>query len=120
MAAHPVTAGARLDPSALDPRRFDALRERDCIPADPKLDLNFARNMPMGRLLAWRDVVRRPLVRRGQAMEVVVSSGALTVTLHGIALNDAARGESVRVRNPDSKKEFVAQVVSESRATIRF
>jgi flagella basal body P-ring formation protein FlgA len=70
--------------------------------------------------VAWRDVVRRPLVRRGQDMEVVATSGALTVTLNGIALNDAASGESVRVRNPDSKKEFVAQVVSESRATIRF
>ncbi len=120
MVRDPVTAGSRLDPLALDPRRFDALRERDSIPADPKLDLNFARNMPMGRLVAWRDVVRRPLVRRGQAMEVIATSGALTVTLNGIALNDAASGESVRVRNPDSKKEFVAQVVSESRATIRF
>ncbi|MCS6245126.1 MAG: flagellar basal body P-ring formation protein FlgA [Opitutus sp.] len=120
MVRDPVTAGSRLDPLALDPRRFDALRERDSIPADPKLDLNFARNMPMGRLVAWRDVVRRPLVRRGQAMEVIATSGALTVTLNGIALNDAASGETVRVRNPDSKKEFVAQVVSESRATIRF
>ena len=120
MIRDPVTAGSRLDPLALDPRRYDALRERDCIPADAKLELDFARNMPTGRLLAWRDVVRRPMVRRGQSMEVVATDGGLTVTLQGIALNDAARGENVRVRNPDSKKEFVAQVVSESRATIRF
>jgi flagella basal body P-ring formation protein FlgA len=120
MVRDPVVTGSRLEPSALDPRRFDALRERDCIPADAKLELDFARNMPAGRLVAWRDVVRRPLVRRGQAMEVVASQGTLTITLHGIALNDAARGESVRVRNPDSKKEFVAQVVAESRGIVRF
>ncbi len=120
MVRDPVVVGTQLNPLNLDPRRFDALRERDTIPADSTLELDFARNMPTGRLVAWRDVVRRPLVRRGQAMEVVASSGTLTITLHAIALQDAARGESVRVRNPDSKKEFVAQVVSESRATIRF
>jgi flagella basal body P-ring formation protein FlgA len=120
MVRDPVVVGTKLNPLNLDPRRFDALRERDTIPADSTLELDFARNMPTGRLVAWRDVVRRPLVRRGQAMEVVATDGALTVTLHAIALQDGARGESVRVRNPDSKKEFVAQVVSESRATIRF
>ena len=120
MVRDPVVVGTQVNPLFLDPRRYDALRERDTIAADTTLELDFARNMPTGRLIAWRDVVRRPMVRRGQAMEVIASYGTLTVTLHGIALQDAARGESVRVRNPDSKKEFVAQVVGESRATIRF
>ena len=62
----------------------------------------------------------RPLVRRGQPVDVVASDGALTVSLRAVALHDAARGESVRVRNPDSKREFVAVVTADSRASVRF
>jgi len=116
----PATTTAPLDPSALDARRYDALRERDALPADTDVELDFSRNVPAGRLLAWRDVIRRPLVRRGQTIEVLATSGTLTVTLRGVALADAARGEAVRVRNPDSKKDFVAEVIAESRAAVRF
>ncbi len=124
----PAVIGAPLAPAALESRRVDALRERDAFVLDaasssgaasfPELD--FARSVPAGRVLVWRDVVRRPLVRRGQPVDVVASDGSLTVSLRGVALHDAARGESVRVRNPDSKREFVAVVTAESRASVRF
>lgn len=65
-------------------------------------------------------MVRRPLVRRGQSVEVLATDGNLIITLRALALQDAARGEPVRVRNPDSKKEFIALVVAESRASVRF
>lgn len=119
----PAATGAPLTLADLDPRPFDALRERDAIvlpaaSADaPELD--FARLVPAGRLLVWRDVVRRPLVRRGQPVDVVASDGALVVSLRAVALHDAARGDAVRVRNPESRKEFTATVVAESRATVR-
>ena len=116
----PAATAAPLDTNALDIRRYDALRERDALPVDTSAELNFARNVPAGRLLAWRDVVRRPLVRRGQTIEVLATSGSLTVTLRGVAMADAVRGESVRVRNPDSQKDFVAVVVADSRASVRF
>ncbi len=116
----PASVQSPLIPHALDFRRFDALRDRDAIPADPALELDFARTVPAGRLLTWRDVVRRPMVRRGQPVEVTATNGPLTVTLRAIALHDAARGDTLRVRNPDTKKDFTAQVTSESRATVRF
>lgn len=115
-----VRTATPLDPAALEPRRFDALRQRDSLPADPDAELDFTRNIPAGRLLTLRDVTRRPLVRRGQNLAVLATDGALTITLHAVALHDAGRGESVRVRNPDSKKDFVAEVTGESRATVRF
>ncbi len=116
----PAATASPLDTMALDTRRFDMLREREALPADTTAELNFARNVPAGRLLTWRDVVRRPLVRRGQSIEVLATDGKLTITLRGVALQDAARGEPVRVRNPDSKKDFIALVVAESRASVRF
>jgi flagellar basal body P-ring formation protein FlgA len=124
----PAVIGAPLVPAALESRRIDALRERDAFVLDatsasadtPLSELDFARAVPAGRVLVWRDVVRRPLVRRGQPVDVVASDGALTVSLRAVALHDAARGESVRVRNPDSKREFVAVVTADSRASVRF
>lgn len=106
--------------SALETVRYDALRDRDVVGASDDLDLIYTRSVPSGRLLTWRDVGRRPLVRRGQLIEVAASDGALVVTLRGIALADAGRGEIVRVRNPDSRKEFSAQVVAEARALVSF
>lgn len=123
MLRQPATIGSPLQPTSLESCRVDALRERDVLVLDaasaaPELD--FARAVPAGRVLVWRDVIRRPLVRRGQPVDVVASDGSLTVSLRAVALNDAARGDSVRVRNPDSKKEFVAVVTDESRASVRF
>lgn len=107
-------------PSTLETVRYDALRDRDVVGASDDLDLVYTRSVPAGRLLTWRDVGRRPLVRRGQLIEVAASDGALTVTLRAIALADGGRGEIVRVRNPDSRKEFSAQVVAEARALVSF
>ncbi len=106
--------------SALVVTPYDALRLRDVLQWDESTELDFARNLPGGRLLTWRDVVRRPLVRRNQAVEVTATDGALTVTLRGIALHDAVRGEAVRVRNPDTRKEFVATVSDDARAFVNF
>ncbi|EIQ00338.1 flagella basal body P-ring formation protein FlgA [Opitutaceae bacterium TAV1] len=116
----PAARGDPVLPSALGIKRFDALRDRDAVPADSGADLLFARALPAGRLLVWRDVIRRPLVRRGQSVEISAGEGALLVTLRGIAMEDAGRGETVRIRNPESRKEFTALVVSESRAEVRF
>jgi flagellar basal body P-ring formation protein FlgA len=116
----PSNRGEPVSVSMLDPLRFDALREREAVVGLEDLDVVFSRNVPNGRLLTWRDVSRRPLVRRGQMIEVAASEGSLTVTLRAVALADAARGEVVRVRNPDSRREFSAQVVADGRAQVRF
>ncbi len=116
----PSAVGSPLLHEDLEIRRYDALRERDALVLDETSELDFARAVPVGRLLTRRDVVRRPLVRRGQPIDVVASDGALTVSLRAIALHDAARGDPVRVRNPDSRREFTAQVTGVSVAAIRF
>lgn len=116
----PATIGSPLRSDDLELRRYDALRERDVLVIEEDSELDFARAVPAGRLLTSRDVLRRPLVRRGQPIDVVASDGTLTVSLRAIALHDAARGEPVRVRNPDSRREFIANVTGLSVAAIRF
>ncbi len=116
----PAERGSGVQRQALDRRRFNALRERDVVPAGMDADLIYARAVPAGRLLTWRDVAKRPLVRRGEMVEISAGEGPFQVVLRGLCMEDGGRGDIVRFRNPVSKKEFNARVVAESRAEVRF
>jgi flagella basal body P-ring formation protein FlgA len=117
----PLTSGAAFDASALEARRVDVLRERDILPAAVG-DRNyiFARAVPAGRMLTWRDIARRPLVKKGDLVEVAAVDGPLVVTMKGLAMENGAQGDTVTVRNPESRKDFAALVVSENRVQVRF
>jgi flagella basal body P-ring formation protein FlgA len=122
VARTPIERGATLDPSAFDLRRVDALRDREALStALPQPgDWTFQRAVPAGRLLSWRDVSRRARVRKGDLIEVAAIDGPLQVTMKAQAMQDGGRGETVRVRNLDSKREFAALVVAPNRAEVRF
>lgn len=117
----PLALGAVFDPSALEVRRVDLLREREALPAAiGDRQFVFARAVPAGRMLTWRDVARRPLVRKGELVEVAAVEGPLVVTMKAMALENGAQGDTVTVRNPQSRKDFAALVVAESRVQVRF
>lgn len=122
VARTPFERGGALDPASCDVRRIDALREREALSTSivQPGDWMFQRNVPAGRLVSWRDVVRRALVRKGDVIEVAAVDGPLQVTLKAQAMQDGGRGETVRVRNLDSKREFAALVVAPNRAEVRF
>jgi flagella basal body P-ring formation protein FlgA len=117
----PLTVGLTFDASLLEVRRVDVLRERDVLPAAAG-DRNFifARAVPAGRMLTWRDIARRPLVKKGELIEVSAIDGPLVVTMKGMAMENGAEGETVTVRNPVTRKDFAALVVAESRVQVRF
>jgi flagella basal body P-ring formation protein FlgA len=121
IAAMPLKRGEPVTLQAVTTRRVDGLREREALPVSViGDDYVFARELPAGRPLTWRDVVRRPLVHRGRMVEVLASDGALVITIKAMAMQDGARGETVRVRNLESKRDFVARVTAENRAEVRF
>jgi flagella basal body P-ring formation protein FlgA len=117
----PANRGDPFDPATLDVRRIDVLREHEVLPADAAdRDFTFARSVMAGRVLTWRDVARRALVRKGDLVEVAAIDGPLTVTLKALAMQSGAAGEMVTVRNLESKKDITAQVVAENRVQVRF
>lgn len=118
----PAARGSAFDPTQCDVRRIDALRERDTIPASfvNSTDWSFLRPVPAGRLLTWRDISRRALVRKGNVIDVTAMDGSLQVNLKALAMQDGGKGETVRVRNLESRREFAALVVAENRAQVRF
>lgn len=120
IAAIPLKRGDPVSLHAVTTRRVDALRDRDTLPLSAVgEDYVLAREIPAGRALSWRDVVRRPLVRRGQMVEVQAGSGSLVITMKALAMQDGAHGEVVRMRNLESKRDFAAKVVAENRAEVR-
>jgi flagella basal body P-ring formation protein FlgA len=117
----PLNAGAIFDPAGLETRRVDLFRERDALPAAVgDRSFVFSRAVPAGRMLTWRDISRRPLVKKGDLVEVAAIEGPLVVTMKGMAMENGAQGDSVTVRNPVTRKDFVALVVSENRVQVRF
>jgi flagellar basal body P-ring formation protein FlgA len=120
-ARQPLALGSAFDSALLDTRRVDFLRERDVLPVSAgDRSFIFGRAVSAGRTLTWRDITRRPLVRKGETVEVSASYGQLLVTLKGVALESGAQGDSVSIRNPDSRKDFTATVIDENRVQVRF
>lgn len=122
IARTPLTRGHSVEPQDLEVQRIDMLKESGAVPMEAAQngDYIFARSIPAGRVLHWRDLEQRPIVQRGEMVEVAAIDGGLSVVLKGMALEDGARGELIRIRNLQSHREIAALVVSEGRAEIRF
>lgn len=121
VARQPLTQGSTFDPAQLEARRVDLFRDRDVLPAAVgDRSYAMARSVNAGRLLTWRDVARRPLVRKGSVVEVSAAEGQLQITMKALAMENGAQGDTVTIRNPQSRKDFAAQVVAENRVLIRF
>jgi len=116
----PLAAGSKLDAAFIEPKRVDSFRVRDAIPANPpESDLILTRSIQAGTMLTWNDIGHRPLVRKGDTVEVSASEGLLRISMKGLALQNGALGDIVTVRNPDSLKTIPALVVGESRVEVR-
>ena len=117
----PLERGAAVSLDSLATRRSDMLREREALPATVLgQDFVYTQPIPSGRPLTWRDVMKRSMVRRGELIEVSATDGQLQITMKAQAMQDGARGDTVRVRNLESKREFTGQVVADSRVRVNF
>ena len=110
------------DSSICTAKTYDVLNEKlSLVPADTDLSIyEMAQTVSQERPLAWRDIALRPLVRKGQLIDVVVAEGALNISMKGIALGNGGAGENVSVRNIDSRKEFSARVVRPNTVQVKF
>jgi flagella basal body P-ring formation protein FlgA len=77
-------------------------------------------SLPAGRPLTRRDVIERPVVRKGQLVEVVAQQGALNLSMKALALESGAAGDLIKLRNLESRREFCGQVLHESKVQVQF
>jgi flagella basal body P-ring formation protein FlgA len=115
VAQAPLKRGQTLDSVAVALERRDILALRDAPGVfdlgDPTLEL--AHNVAAGQPILARSVRARPVVVRGQVVEAQVRDGTLTIAMKVEALEDGVVGQSVRVRNTRTRRNFVGKVQDE-------
>lgn len=122
VAPHRLERGEVLKAGMLVPQKVDLLRESaQLVETETELSgMELAQSVPQGRPITKRDLVERSLVRRGQFVDAVASEKGLSVRMRAMALEAGAAGAVIRVKNLESNKEFVAQVVGENLVQVRF
>ena len=121
-AASRLERGQALDRSLLSTAKVDVLREHQPpLPADvDPSTLEVAQTVNASRPLTRRDVIERPLIRRGQVVEVVAQQGLLAISMKALALESGAGGQLIKLRNLESRREFSAQILNESKVRVHF
>jgi flagella basal body P-ring formation protein FlgA len=76
------------------------------------------RRLAPGRVLTNRDVGPPRLVLRGQPVRVTYAEGGLKLTALGLARDDAAFGEPVRVFNSESRLELQGVAIGPQEVTV--
>lgn len=100
--------------------RRDILLQRDVFMSFPTTEdsLELAENVPTGMPLLNRAVRMRPLIQRGRVVEAVFQDGTLSISLKVETLEDGSLGQTVRVRNPKTKRELYGKVQNEQTVLI--
>lgn len=114
--------GQPLSAALVSVQRVDVLRERNPLisaETDPAL-LDLVTSVAAGRPLTRRDVVARPVIRKGQVVEVVAQNGMLAISMKALALENGATGEQIRLRNLESRREINGEVINENKVQIHF
>jgi flagella basal body P-ring formation protein FlgA len=94
---------------------------KELLKADEKLDyFEVAQAVPANQVLSRSDITPRHIVRRGKVVDVVVNEGGINISMKAMALADGGVGETIIVRNIDSKKDFQAQVVGSNTVQVKF
>lgn len=70
-----------------------------------------ARNMPAGKILTTDLVSEKPALKKGEAVKIIVSNGALYIETQGVVEENALPGKKVLVRNTASQKVITASYV---------
>jgi flagella basal body P-ring formation protein FlgA len=114
--------GERLDSMVCALKNIDVLSQKlPYVPADADLSIyEMAQILGQERPLTEQDIKLRPLVHKGDFVNVVVNQGALNISMKGIALGTAGAGETVGIRNKDSRKDFQAQVIGQNTVQVHF
>ena len=114
--------GQSLDRNSLTSQKADVLRERSA-PVSANVEpstLDLSQPVGPGRALTRRDVTVRPLIRKGQLVEVFAKGGTFGVRMKALALENGAVGDLITLRNVESHKEFNGHVTHDSKVQVQF
>ena len=70
------------------------------------IGLEATRTIRAGNRLGVNDLIAADLIRKNEVVRLVITRGALKITVETVALEDAKIGEQVLLRNSDSGREI--------------
>lgn len=114
IARHPIPRGSIIQNTDLEfvPRRYSQLNHGYYGSAKLLTNMEAKRNIKMGQVLTPAVVKAQKLVMRGQHITIVAQTAGLNLRAKGKALMDGQRGQTIKVKNLNSKKLIYAKVVA--------
>jgi flagella basal body P-ring formation protein FlgA len=116
----PLRRGQLLSEADLTHERRDLLTLREPLsdlPAQASL-YELAETVPAGSPLTARAIRLKPVLARGQIADAIIRDGAMMLSLKVEVLEEGVPGQVVRVRNPQSRREFRGKVLDEQTIAI--
>lgn len=116
----PLKRGQPLQASDFTIERRDLLALRDPFDVEAlnNSTLELIENVNANQPLLARSIRMRPVVQRGQFVDGLVRDGTMNIALKVEALADGLPGQTIRVRNPKTRREFYAKVQDEQTVLI--
>ena len=114
--------GQALNSSLVAFQKVDVLRDKQTylsIDVDPAA-YDMAQAVQAGRALTKRDVIERPVVHKGQVVDVVAHQGLFNVRMKALAMEDGGEKAIIRMRNLETRKDFNAQIINENQVEVHF
>lgn len=114
IARHPIPRGTVIKDTDLEfvSRRYSQLNYGYYGSAKQLNGMEARRNIKSGQVLAPNLVKTPKMVLRGQHITIVAQNGSLNLRVKGKAMMDGKQGQTIKVKNLNSKKLIYAQVVS--------
>ena len=107
--------GQLLKDTDIRTERRDLLAFREPLPVELATEptLEFKEMTMPNQVILARSVRAKPVILRGRFVDAALQSGTLQVSLKVEALEDGAVGQTIKVRNPQTRKEFFGKVQSD-------
>lgn len=91
--------------------REETVRREVLLELDRVVGQSARRPLRAGEVLRDNDLRAPLLVNRNSLVTIVLRAGGMSLSAQGRALDDGARGDTVRVLNVQSKRTIEAQVI---------
>lgn len=120
VAARPLPRGVALTRDAIRLERRNATDLSRAWYTDPKqlLGLETRRAIRASEVISPQLLASPRLIRRGQELILFATTGAMTVTMKGEALEDGIAGDVIRVRNLSSSRVVEGRVVAADKVRV--
>lgn len=121
VAARALVRGQRLTAQDLRLEERDVGALRDGAIHDPTQVTGYLMTRPLaaGRILSASALAAPMLVERGRPVRIALDAHGVYITMSGLAMDNGALGETVRVRNPASQRIVEGVVVGPAQIRVR-